>query len=716
MPQRSRRSKRAAKAGPQAPPRARARSRWPLVLGAIFVLALIWRIAYFMRLQGSPLFGAISLDGTIYWQWSSYLIEHGFRGRNAFFMGPLYPYVLALLRTALGSDFLRLMLVQAVWGSLAAALLADAARRTAGVVAGVVAGVLAALYGMCVFFDGQILMESLLFFLEALLVWLMLRDAGRAQGARRFALLGALVGLITLGRGTGLLFLAPVAWLAVQGAGDGGGRRAAWRRGGVAIATCALAILPATLWNWHAAHEFIPITYNTGYNLYAGNNAEAMGGAAMPGGPAAPIASPGSTPDGGAEGDGRAFLRNTEGVALTPVESSAYWAKRAWTWVREHPGTAVLDAVRKVLLMLNHREYTQFYSHRLFGAEAGPLGLPLAGTFWVVGFLGLIGLALGSGGRAADGALRLYALAVLAGVVPFFVTDRYRHHLLPALFVGAGIAVVRLHAAWAQRARRGLVRPALVAFVAAALVAWPLVDTPPAAEAWADARDLGARWLELRRPDRAVPAFERALGYEQELLAEGRAPIDAQRALLRFNLAAAEQRLGRTDTARRDFERAARLDPGNGKFALALAAFYDATGDARRADSLLEARRAAGEGGPQFDLALAFRAARAGDLAHAEVLFERVIAADRANMTARGALIRLRVLRGDLDGAAHLVADSRAAGMDEGVASLYEALIAASRGEADAARAALARVPPDVTRFDSNLGRVRARIEQLLGE
>jgi len=128
-----------------------------------------------------------------------------------------------------GSDVIRVLIVQAVWGAGAAVLIADAARRLTGWWIGLAAGLVYALYGMNVFFDGLILMESPVLFLEALMLWLWTRTARRPGGAADFAAIGAVTGLVALGRATGALFLV-AAWFLAKRRGEEPTWRPATRR------------------------------------------------------------------------------------------------------------------------------------------------------------------------------------------------------------------------------------------------------------------------------------------------------------------------------------------------------------------------------------------------------------------------------------------------------------------------------------------------------
>ncbi|HVP14418.1 MAG TPA: hypothetical protein VMS88_02670, partial [Terriglobales bacterium] len=102
---------------------------WPFALALLFAGALAWRLDFLSRLGASVAGGSLIEDALSYWSWSGFLRTHGLLGTNAFFLGPLYPYVLAGLRAIVGDSIPRVLTAQAVWGSLAVLLLADAARR-----------------------------------------------------------------------------------------------------------------------------------------------------------------------------------------------------------------------------------------------------------------------------------------------------------------------------------------------------------------------------------------------------------------------------------------------------------------------------------------------------------------------------------------------------------------------------------------------------------
>ena len=369
------------------PARVGLRVPWPLGLLALFGVALAWRWAYLARLRHTPFAGGLEADARIYWDWSEFILRHGLAPPSPFFLAPLYPYALAGLRAIGGGSIDRVLAMQAFLGAASVVLLADATRRLAGRPAARVVGAILALYQGATFFDGLVLPESLLILVESLLVWLVARTDWSGAGAARYAGYGLLVGLLALGRASDAVLLVPVVLLA-------GPRRPpcghALRRIGAAVATFSACCLLSTLANRQASRELIPFTYSLGFNLYVGNNPDANGAYVDVTGGSLPVPLPGTSPTTGGALDGRAFVLATEKRPLSPAGSSAYWAGKAAAFVRSSPLEALGRTGRKLLLAWNYREIPQIETMQSYDRAAGPLGLPLVGTF---GFLAVLGIA-----------------------------------------------------------------------------------------------------------------------------------------------------------------------------------------------------------------------------------------------------------------------------------------------------------------------------------
>jgi tetratricopeptide (TPR) repeat protein len=668
-----------------------------------------------MRLARTPLAGGLTEDARIYWDWAAFIVSHDLWGRNPFFLGPLYPYALAPLRAVLGDSTTPVLVVQALWGSAAAALLADAARRLTRPAIGLAVGLIVALYEMAVFFDGLVLMESLLFFLESLLLWLIVSVAWPRTRLATYAAVGLLIGLLAEGRATSaLLLLAAAPCLVLE---KHGSPSLILRRAGALLAGFALVVAPVAARNRLVGGEWIPFTYNLGYNLYVGNSPEANGTFVSVTGTHFVGEALRSGEDGGVESDGRAYLRAAEGLSLTPAASSALWTGRALRFMRDHPARTSRLAARKAAMMWNRREYAQIENADEYRELAGPLGLPLFGSFGFLGPLALAGLAFARHRGAPGRFLIGYTLVVTLAVVPFFVTDRYRHHLVPCAALLAAVAMA--HALEVIRRPRWRDSLPLAAAVAAglAVTSLPAPGLSDSKYAWGVAVDLGTRWAERGRPDLAVREYEKAIAMEARG-GVGRVPGSAaamERADLDYNYANALSRLGRPSEAMRWYERAVAEAPDHALAIRALADAYRSAGRAVEAESLYRVLETKAGGAELALVARGWAAARAGRWDEAERLFDDAVRENPAAYAAWGALVRVQVQTGRLPEAHRSLERARAANLPPADTHAYAALLAVITGDRARAEAELARVSESAPASDPTLGEVVRIVRQRLG-
>jgi tetratricopeptide (TPR) repeat protein len=294
------------------------------------------------------------------------------------------------------------------------------------------------------------------------------------------------------------------------------------------------------------------------------------------------------------------------------------------------------------------------------------------------------------------------------GMLPFFVTDRYRHHLMPALALLAAVTLAELARRVRERDPRALAVPALATALASLAVFAPLRGHDPALIAFQNTFDVGTRWLDSQQPARAAAEFERGIRIEREhgfdttadrTLVEGRAQ-------LHFNYGITLRRLGRREGSLTWLRAAARDLPDQPRYLRALAEAEREAGSARAADSLLTRTAAVPGGRTEALFSEGWRAAREGRLDDAERAFRASVTADSRHYGAWGALVRAQVQRGEPARAAATLAEAAAAGMPPAPYHVHEALVAAARGDAAAMERALAQVPPGALAADPALARV----------
>lgn len=392
-----------------------------------FVAALTVRLVYWATFHDSLFARYLLVDAAWHDQWAWDWARGVWNQTEAFYRAPLYPYVLSLVYQVFGHSLTAVRLLQAVLGASAAAALAGAGYTLAGPGAALAAGLLAALYGPLVYFDGELLIPSLL---VALLSW-GLFFALRARSARGAAWAGLWFGLAAVARPNALVLAFPLLW--VVGKAAGGVRPRAWM-----LLWILMPALYVTFLNYRVEQSPVFISSQGGFNFYAGNHALASGRS-----PAIPEVEHATSWREVLE-ESREVAERDRGRSLSSAERSAYWTGRAWSWMRNHPGDWAALTGKKLYYLLNAYEIPNNrnpYLNRPLPLRPLLWTSPLFSFPWGLVFpLAVVGLAAlwprdRRGAGLLAGWLAIYGLSVAV----FFVCSRFRMGMTPALLVAAAV-------------------------------------------------------------------------------------------------------------------------------------------------------------------------------------------------------------------------------------------------------------------------------------
>jgi len=465
----------------------------PQFLGLLLLLGLIARVGYVLAQPANdPTFAAPIQDGAYYVQWARALTAGSGGPEGAFYLAPLYPWLLAAFFTAFGDDASLLYLLQHVLVVSSSLLLALCGRSLAGGWGGLAAAALLLLYHPALFFASRPLGETVALFLFLLALWLVMR-----RGSPPAAGAGVSGALSALARPN--LLLALPGWIAVELA------RRRWVRAGLILAGTALVLLPVTVRNWRASGHVVPISSNAGITLYHGNGPGTYGMFVTPFGFSGDLAAQRD------EATTVASLR--AGRALDPVEADGWWTRQAIrTRLADPAGTARL-LLRRAVLLVSNVELSLGYAPAIdrnpwrFTAPlpfAALLGLVAAGVF-LAGFRG-------TGGWPVWSAI----IACAATPLLFYVSSRYRlpFAVLLCLPAGAGLAEIFRAGSRKRWLALGIAgAAALGSFLAptGALVATSQADAlANRAEAWKRSGDLTRATEDLRQGLELDPGSSRA--------------------------------------------------------------------------------------------------------------------------------------------------------------------------------------------------------------
>jgi len=482
-------------------PRARGRpQRYGYALGLILAAGGLARIVYLAAdWRANPFAPHPIEDAQTYWQWAERIAGGQLVASTPFFSAPLYPYLLAVV-CALGGGLAAVYGVQVAMHLATAALIAGAVAQRAAPAAGLIAAGIFLLLTDAAYFTGRILSCTLQGLLVALL-WRQLLAARQRPGLLAGAAAGLLAGLNCLATPPMLAALpVVVAWVALQ--------CHAVRRGLLcgmtALAASLAAIAPATIHNYLACGEFIPVSAQAGITFCHGNAPSAFG-----------IYTP-------VEGIARyqevqnldvlrRFQEETGRAASWRAAGRHFFSKGLQYW-QEDWVRAMRLMLTKAYWFLSARNYGDIYYPReeLRHGLARGLWLAPVPVAWlslpaIVAFAGLCRRPLRNLPE-----LMLVLIPFLT-VIFFYYSPRYRFPAVPVL---AGLAALAVSRAWSWRTTPQWTVPTVLA--TAGGVALGPINAAIEFDAAVDCRAhfyqcAGSVWAQQGDPQTAIRYLEGAL-------------------------------------------------------------------------------------------------------------------------------------------------------------------------------------------------------------
>ncbi|MHC4945588.1 MAG: glycosyltransferase family 39 protein, partial [Planctomycetota bacterium] len=399
----------------------------------IYLLGLALRLIYFFEAASAPMMDVHFhiIDSKFYDLWARTIGGGDLIGKEAFFMGPLYPYFLALLYKIFGTDFIWIRLVQVLLGSFTCVGVFLIGRRLFDHRTALLAALLSTIYPLFFFYENLLLAASLIVFLSLLAGWLLVEAQMRNRPGWWLAS-GVVLGLGCVGKGN-LLLAVPflLVWIVVL-SGKADIRRGLAMAGWFMIGTL-LMIGPVTIRNAMVQEDFVVLTSNGGLNFFVGNNPEASGMWKR-----YELPYPGATID----HHQRALETGTQAYRdLEPSEISSILSGKAIDFIRSDPGAFIELLGKKFMLSVNKFEVGNRDNVYFFERFSFLLRLPLPG-FWIIGSLGFAGFLLSLRHLRRRFVPFLFVFVPIVTMVVFFVLGRYRLPAVPFLCLFAA------HAFW----------------------------------------------------------------------------------------------------------------------------------------------------------------------------------------------------------------------------------------------------------------------------
>ncbi len=467
---------------------------------ALFAVALLVRIIYFLQIRSNfPGWDTPILDMLFHDQWARRIAAGDLAGTTPFFRAPFYPYFVGALYSIFGPIYSVPILVQHLIGAFSCSLtylftLTCFDRRTART-----AGILSLFYWVFIYFENELLLDSLLVPISIALIWLLIRAARNPNGPALFST-GLVFGLAIITRPNYLAF-APFLLIWMWFVFSKNFLLTAKRLLPLAIGS-ALAILPVTLHNLIAGGEFVLVSSQGGINFYIGNNQNADG--------TSPII-PELGIDWTLEECAELALRESgaPGKEITNSKVSSHFYGKAIQFIAEQPLVWSKLTLKKLGFFWNAHEI-QNNRNLYFLRQYASVTRILPPLFCIVSPLSILGLLLIFRYNRRYHIIGLFVIVYMLTVVMFFVNARFRLPVLPFLIILASIAFWKIFDMARERKFKKL-----APYCGLLLLLFPLtnIDFPSTAQSNFSKSyySLGVSYLQKGLLEKALDEFDRAI-------------------------------------------------------------------------------------------------------------------------------------------------------------------------------------------------------------
>ncbi|UCD82062.1 MAG: tetratricopeptide repeat protein, partial [Desulfobacterales bacterium] len=377
-------------------------------------------------------------------------------------------------------------ILQSIMGAGTAVLLAQVAARVWQRQVGLISGYLIATCWMLVVFESEKFAETFSIFFFSLTLWCLVR-----RSRRYWAILAAgFTFALSAGVRANLFLVLPCicGWLIWQHR-----RQKAVALKTAAIFACGTVLIvgPIVARNYYLTGAPMLRAQAT-WSLYSGLAPEFKG----------------LHPPAGILFEKYMRLPNQAG-AFTELEVEKFWAKKLGDVISSDPGGVAYNLLRRIVIFMNAREWSQEFDVAAYRNYSWFLSLPWTG-FWLVGPLGLLGLALCRRPTQDQKLLIMVTITVIVSIIPFKVSDRYRLPAAVLLTVFAALALWYFYLWFKTGNRRALYRWIPIC-AALCLICWPDWQNLAARKSARHDFFIGKHFEEIGRLDDAIRAYQKSM-------------------------------------------------------------------------------------------------------------------------------------------------------------------------------------------------------------
>jgi tetratricopeptide (TPR) repeat protein len=391
----------------------------------IFAAALALRIIYFLQVKANyPGWDTPTIDPLYHDLWAKQIASGDLLGAGPFFRAPLYAYFLGAIYTLLGPSLTVAKIIQHLIGAVSCSIIFLFGDRYFGRKVAIISGLISTFYWVFIYFEDELLLDSLLVLFSITLVWLLF-SLYEKPGLRRFFLAGLWLGLAAITRPNFLAMLPVIAvWVSYAFKISAKEKMV---RILILAAGCAVIISPVTIRNIVVGNDAVLIASQGGINFYIGNNQYATGATAV-------------MPEFGptwqyADCEYLAKLETGRiGEEMKQSEVSSFYYNRALDFIINKPLEWTYLMVKKSSFFWNSYEISNNQNLYFFRKFAS-ITIILPALLFIIAPLSIIGLVDIFFKDPKYHIIGLFILGYMLTVVGFFVNSRFRLPVLPFLII-----------------------------------------------------------------------------------------------------------------------------------------------------------------------------------------------------------------------------------------------------------------------------------------
>jgi 4-amino-4-deoxy-L-arabinose transferase-like glycosyltransferase len=414
-----------------------------IILIIILLLALALRLTHWLDVREDPFFAQLVMDSEEYDRWAREIAEGNWLGSEVFFQAPLYPYFLAVVYSLFGHSLDSVYLIQIVISLFGIYALYRAGKKLGGDKVGLAAAALSACYGVYLFYDIQLLKESLAVTLVCFLLWILV-EARESKGLGLWIWAGVICGFLSLLRENMLLIVPFLILLAIRPREK---FSAFFLRGLVLLLGTMIVLVPVAFRNWKVGGNFLPTTFQGGVNFYIGNNPQATG--------TYQSLSPGKQVPAYERTEPIRLAEKEMGRQLEPYEVSNFWLHKSLDWAKKNPADFVKLQAKKAQMFWSWYEWPDAVDYYYVKQTSVIYKIPLF-EFGSISFLALIGLWFIRRRLPKFFPVILFVVMWMASTVVFFLFSRYRLPAVPGLILVGAAGIGSIFASWSQNRRQSV--------------------------------------------------------------------------------------------------------------------------------------------------------------------------------------------------------------------------------------------------------------------